>query len=1131
MQPIQTSIKIFLILCFLVLPLSFVCAEELPIPIGTLLYQSSKEGLMYGYNTNRLLSVFDKDWLNSGHVGIYIGNGEILEATLEGVIIHSAKEFIDTKDTDKKFIGAKIPKEYLEKYSIDKETWEKKFQEIVDIFRNYHYKYDLNFSKQKGPGNREWTCVGLTEKIFESLSKKKKANKQILIYNTSEYGFDIVPDGFDQPENYKNSSCFTIAKENLFTPQDWDDHSLGCFSKTKEFSYVQELSSSLHPILGNILGVKDENNKGPYIFFPATQFYSDKLQDVEVDINWFRSDIKVSFFNKTKKLIFNTIIKIGISEVKTFNFVAKGGEKITVAIARTATGISVKTKEAMQGIGSFIYGLFSSPPKETGEIIFKQSSQSTAEDKIKDKEETKKGVLGATTIEERKETKKVKEKKETKDTKEINETKKTNETIKTKSASSTKEKQNKSKDNSTSIEIKKSGSGQGMPNVSYPKLLISEVYIEGKNDFIEIFNPNPFAVDINNWYLQKKTKNSSSFSSFISKTYFIGKTINGYSHFLISRPSSTYAYLADIVADKAMGEETVLVLKNPKQEIVDNVSWYKFPSNETTSYGRIFDTVKGEYSDIFDFLEPTPREINKIKIITTTTLNVVNSAAEATTTSTTTNQNFFAQFSFSPLEPEINQEILFNASPSTSSDSQIISYFWDFGDGNFFFSTSTATTSHSFSTTTPTSSLVTLIITDNNNATTATSSLIVFKEVPNLKVVINEIGWMGTKASSTDEWIELYNNTDESIDLTGWTLKSRDGSPSTTLTGSIDEQWFYLLERTNNNTNTIQGVSADWKGSFSYGLKNSGEDLELRDANGVLIDIINCSSTGWFAGTTTPAYISMERVSSTLSGNDKTNWASNNLITRNGKDANREDIYGTPKSKNSVSISPTYITEDNWPLSSSSSLSQFILSAYGSPYIIKKNNAIEIPASTTLIIDPNVEIEFDNGASFEIYGNLVAKGTQNKKIIFTSTSTDSSYSSCSGGDSCAIFGPFNVWGGNIELENVKIENLNFNIEDIHDANIKMNNVEFFGNNEIWYGAYDPRSSEKIYYDFNISKSNFEINNSSFKNNNLQFLKIDNSIFTFNTSTFENNIISVSSTNVTYTIKNSVFFDNQIEEIK
>lgn len=43
-------------------------------------------------------------------------------------------------------------------------------------------------------------------------------------------------------------------------------------------------------------------------------------------------------------------------------------------------------------------------------------------------------------------------------------------------------------------------------------------------------------------------------------------------------------------------------------------------------------------------------------------------------------------------------------------------------------------------------------------------------------VVINEIAWMGTEVSASDEWMELYNNTNKDIDLTGWGLYEAGGT-------------------------------------------------------------------------------------------------------------------------------------------------------------------------------------------------------------------------------------------------------------------------------------------------------------------------------------------------------------------
>ncbi len=166
-------------------------------------------------------------------------------------------------------------------------------------------------------------------------------------------------------------------------------------------------------------------------------------------------------------------------------------------------------------------------------------------------------------------------------------------------------------------------------------------------------------------------------------------------------------------------------------------------------------------------------------------------------------------------------------------------------------------------------------------------------------VVINEIGWMGTKDSATDEWIELYNPTNQEISLTGWVLYSQtDDSPHITLTKTIGPGSYYLLERTKDTV--ISDISADFAGSFGQGgLKNEGEKLVLNDKNGKVVDMVDCSSK-WFAGDNV-AKASMERLDPLISGSDPQNWRSNNGKIINGKDASGNVILGTPKSKNSVS--------------------------------------------------------------------------------------------------------------------------------------------------------------------------------------------------------------------------------------
>ena len=172
-------------------------------------------------------------------------------------------------------------------------------------------------------------------------------------------------------------------------------------------------------------------------------------------------------------------------------------------------------------------------------------------------------------------------------------------------------------------------------------------------------------------------------------------------------------------------------------------------------------------------------------------------------------------------------------------------------------------------------------------------------------VVINEIAWMGTNASSYDEWIELFNNTSSTISLAGWTLSAADGTPSITLSGEIGPYGYFLLERTDDST--VSDITADQ--IYTGALEDGGEDLLLKDNNDNIIDRVDCSS-GWFAGDGTDK-ITMERIDSLSDGSASSNWANNDGITVNGEDADGNPLNGTAKAKNSVTDStpPASITD------------------------------------------------------------------------------------------------------------------------------------------------------------------------------------------------------------------------------
>jgi len=169
--------------------------------------------------------------------------------------------------------------------------------------------------------------------------------------------------------------------------------------------------------------------------------------------------------------------------------------------------------------------------------------------------------------------------------------------------------------------------------------------------------------------------------------------------------------------------------------------------------------------------------------------------------------------------------------------------------------------------------------------------------VPALTVVINEVAWSGTAASSSDEWIELYNSTGATINLAGWTLASLDGSPAITLMGLIPAGGYFLLERTDDSP--VSDISADQ--IYSGVLGNGGETLLLKDPGGYVIDSANGNGGAWPAGSASPNYASMERVTSFAADSDF-NWQSNNGVYRTGRDASGNPLNGSPKMANSTTF-------------------------------------------------------------------------------------------------------------------------------------------------------------------------------------------------------------------------------------
>ncbi len=160
-------------------------------------------------------------------------------------------------------------------------------------------------------------------------------------------------------------------------------------------------------------------------------------------------------------------------------------------------------------------------------------------------------------------------------------------------------------------------------------------------------------------------------------------------------------------------------------------------------------------------------------------------------------------------------------------------------------------------------------------------------------VVISEVAWAGSGDSSSDEWIELYNNTSQAINLTGWVIDDHNGAQTYPLQGTIAAHSYFLLESREIATSIVGDMIK------STSLSNSGDSLVVKDASQNVVDTVNSANAAWFAGSNT-THATMERINVQSDGDQATNWHSGASIAT-ATSSSGGTIVGSPKAANTGS--------------------------------------------------------------------------------------------------------------------------------------------------------------------------------------------------------------------------------------
>ncbi len=219
-----------------------------------------------------------------------------------------------------------------------------------------------------------------------------------------------------------------------------------------------------------------------------------------------------------------------------------------------------------------------------------------------------------------------------------------------------------------------------------------------------------------------------------------------------------------------------------------------------------------------------------------------------------------------------------------------------------------------------------------NNAATTTFSVVAYKSnglaatstekavfVTTQPLLINEIAWAGTNASTEDEAIELRNMTNSILDLSHFVLTTPDGGRVIQLSGTAAAAGdnsghdFFVVER--NAEATTAGSPNAVTVNFTQ-LSDGGEQLLLQWGNGIATTTIDTTPpvavcSGWCAGATlgsagysvqsgtTTAQFTMERKDNSLDGSLAASWHTADGYTLGAFDRISSVIYGTLGANNS----------------------------------------------------------------------------------------------------------------------------------------------------------------------------------------------------------------------------------------
>lgn len=170
---------------------------------------------------------------------------------------------------------------------------------------------------------------------------------------------------------------------------------------------------------------------------------------------------------------------------------------------------------------------------------------------------------------------------------------------------------------------------------------------------------------------------------------------------------------------------------------------------------------------------------------------------------------------------------------------------------------------------------------------------------PESPILITEICYNPSPDANSGDWIEIYNNSDEPVDLSGWAFFDSDNSHVFNIQEGLHIQpyQYYVIAETKLKFEAIYPNLSAFVYGFGFGLSNTGEALRLFDKEMNLIDIVEYSNAAPWP--VLSDYFTIELIDNVLDNNVGRHWSAS--FTSDGTPG-RKNITGPMADFNAVQL-------------------------------------------------------------------------------------------------------------------------------------------------------------------------------------------------------------------------------------